>query len=188
MSHALLHLQEVARLALKIPHQDIEKLADELIQLRQRQGWLYIVGLGGSAGNASHMAADFRKLCRLQAYSMDNIPEITARANDEGWPTIFDGFLNSISGKDALFVLSVGGGTPQVSLPLVKAIDKAKSVNAMILGIVGPNGGYTYEHGDCVIRVPCEIEQTPHTEAFQAVIWHLLCCHPLLQRQATKWV
>lgn len=187
MSYTGKYLSEVREVASLIDSQQVELLADELKSLRDRGGWLYIVGLGGSAGNASHMAADLRKLCHIEAYSMDNMSEVTARANDEGWPTIFDGFLHSMMQKDALFVLSVGGGTSEVSLPLVRAIDKAKALNACIFGIVGPKGGYTYEHGDVVIRVPTPTNVTPHTEAFQAVLWHCLVSHPLLQLQATKW-
>ena len=137
--------------------------------------------------NSIHMAADFRKLCNINAFAFDNIAELTARANDEGLENIFTGWLSNIGKDDALFVLSVGGGTLRVSLSIVNAIDHAQSCGAKIFGIVGPNGGYTWTRGDVVIRIPATKNITPHTEAFQAVIWHALVSHPLLQRNATKW-
>lgn len=188
MSFSEAYLNEVADLAYLLPAKQIETLVEEIANCRDRDGTLYIVGLGGSAANASHMAADFRKLCMMDVRSLENMAEVTARANDEGWSTIFDGFLSNINSYDALFVLSVGGGTPTVSLPLITAIDMAKAAKARVFGIVGPHGGYTAEQGDCVIKVPCESNQTPHTEAFQAVIWHCLVSHPSLQRKSTKWV
>lgn len=167
--------------------ENVECLVKELIDLKPK-GRLFIVGVGGSAANASHMAYDLRKLCQIDARSLDNLAEVTARANDEGWATIFNGFLAGINRNDALFVLSVGGGTHNVSRPLVGAIDIAKLAGAKVFGIVGPNGGYTAEHGDCVIKIPCETNPTPYTEAFQAVLWHLIVSHPKLQSVPTKWV
>ena len=151
------------------------------------RGRLYIIGLGGSMANAIHMAADFRKLCDIDAEAVANVAEITARMNDEGPETIFDGFRPGPN--HALFVLSVGGGMPMVSPALIRAIDRAKEMLCPIFGIVGPEGGYTAEKADLCLRVPVENDKhvTPHTEAFQAVIWHCLVSHPLLQKRPTKW-
>lgn len=184
----LVYLSNVSHLATSLDIKSLEKLIDHLTALRTRNGTLYIVGLGGSAANASHMSADFRKLCAIDARSLDNIAEITARANDEGWETIFDGFLGKMGKEDALLVLSVGGGTGTVSTPLVRAVNKAKAAGTTVLGIVGPNGGHTGTLGDCVIKIPCKENQTPHTESFQVVVSHLLVSHPLLQKVPTKWV
>jgi D-sedoheptulose 7-phosphate isomerase len=150
------------------------------------KGKLYIVGLGGSLANAVHMAADLRKLCNINAEAFDNISEITARANDEGMDTIFVDWVKDSNVWDKLMVLSVGGGTPDVSGAICKAIDAFKG---QILGIVGPNGGYTAQKASICVRVPVENMErvTPHTEAFQGVIWHLLVSHPLLQKHKTKW-
>jgi D-sedoheptulose 7-phosphate isomerase len=164
---------------------ELEKMVAILMRLRE-VGRLYILGLGGSAANASHMAADFRKLVEIDARSLESVAEITARANDEGFSTIFDGFLRALKPEDAIFVLSVGGGTDTVSVPLMRAIDWAKAVGAQILGIVGPDGGYTAKHADCVIKIPSQ-NPTPYTESFQMVIAHLLCSHPSLQLVPTKW-
>ncbi len=128
-----------------------------------------------------------RRLCQMDARSLDNIAEITASANDDGWPTIFDGFLTDLCHYDAVFILSVGGGTDKVSLPLNIAISKAVYRKAKIYGIVGPDGGYTYKHANICLRIPCKTNTTPHTEAFQAVLWHCLVSHPKLQRVKTKW-
>lgn len=187
MSYAGEYLSYFEALANSLSRKDLEDLVEKLIEIRNHKRTLYIVGLGGSAANAIHMAADMRKLCAIDARSLDNIAEITARANDEGWKTIFDGFLNNIKSNDALFVLSVGGGTSAVSLPLVRAIDIANSKGSKVFGIVGPDGGYTAKHGDLVIKIPCKENPTPFTEAFQAVIWHYLVSHPQLQRAKTKW-
>ena len=136
--------------------------------------------------NAIHMAADLGKLCNVDALAFSNIAELTARANDEGWHTIFDGFLANAQEDDALIVLSVGGGTPTVSLPIVTAIS---AFPGKVYGIVGPNGGHTALHGDIIIQVPVKNPKhvTSHTEAFQAVVWHALVSHPLLQKRATTW-
>lgn len=187
MSHVANYLDQVAVIAGNLPSLEIEKLVEELVHLRAEKGTLYIVGLGGSAANASHMAADFRKLCQIDARSLDNVAEITARANDEGWSTIFDGFLTDLCEYDAVFILSVGGGTDKVSVPLIDVLSKARFVRAKIFGITGPDGGYTRQHADICIRIPCKTNTTPHTEAFQAVLWHCLVSHPKLQRVKTKW-
>ncbi len=163
-------------------------MVSELVALRERKGRLWLVGLGGSAANASHAANDFRKLCNIESYCLtDNVAELTARANDEGWAEAFS--LSYAKEGDALFVLSVGGGTENVSRPINASLLEASRLGLRILGIVGRDGGNTREAGDCVIVVPT-IEPahiTPHTEAFQAVIWHCLVSHPSLQRKPTKW-
>ena len=181
--HILDYMTEAATICQRISHADIERMAESLAAMK---GKLYIIGLGGSAANAIHAAADFRKLCNLNAEAFDNIAEITARANDEGLDTIFVDWLKDSSAWDKLMVLSVGGGTPLVSNAICNAIDASKG---QVLGIVGPDGGYTAEKGSIVIRIPVENAKhvTPHTEAFQAVIWHCLVSHPLLQRNKPKW-
>jgi D-sedoheptulose 7-phosphate isomerase len=150
------------------------------------KGRLYIVGMGGSLANAVHMAADLRKLCNIDAEAFDNLAELTARANDEGIETIFTDWVSRSTPADKLLVLSVGGGTSMVSQAICTAID---AFNGQVLGIVGPHGGYTALKASICIKVPVENEKhvTPHTEAFQAVIWHCLVSHPLLQKNATKW-
>lgn len=179
-------LRNVRTISTTLDSFEIDRMVHSLNLLRE-SGTLYILGLGGSAANASHMAADLRKLCHIDARSLDNVAEITARANDEGFDTIFDGFLRGLKSQDAIFVLSVGGGTADVSRPVVKSIERAKQIGARIFGIVGPNGGYTAEHGDCVIKIPADEDPTPYTEAYQMIIAHLLCSHPTLQRVETKW-
>jgi len=169
-------------------------MADQLVALRERKGRLFLIGVGGSAGNCSHAVNDFRKLCGIQAYSpVDNVSELTARANDEGWDTIFSGWLeiSDLSVRDAILILSVGGGDSarNVSTNIVKAIDFAKSRGAKVLGIVGRDTGYTAKHGDVVVVVPQVNADrvTPLSEAFQAVVWHCLVSHPQLQVNRTKW-
>jgi D-sedoheptulose 7-phosphate isomerase len=189
--HADTFLREVAAIAERLDRFGIENIARELDALRNRGGRLFLLGLGGSAANCSHAAADFRKLCGIQAQApTDNMAEFSARANDEGFRTVFTGWLkaNFADGDDALLVLSVGGGTEAVSQPITDAVRYAQDTGLAILGIVGPDGGVTAELGDVVLKVPAPGKHvTPHTEAFQAVIWHLLVSHPLLQRNATKW-
>ena len=182
--HALKYLTETVVIAQNIDPEQIEALARELHALK---GKLYIIGLGGSMANAVHMAADLCKLCEINAEAFCNIAEITARSNDEGFDTIFDGWIRRLSSNDAIFVLSVGGGTEKVSRAIVSAVLHAKRTGAKMFGIVGPEGGYTAAHGDIVIRIPAPDRITPHTEAFQAVIWHALVSHPLLQKKPTVW-
>lgn len=178
----------------KINLAQVDFLANELRGLRSQGGRLFVLGVGGSAGNASHAVNDFRKLCGIEAYApSDNVSELTARTNDEGWDTIFDGWLkiSNLNDKDALFIFSVGGGNLEknVSPGIVKAIDLAKKNQAKIFGVVGRDGGYTAQMGDCVIVIPTVNEQriTPHTEAFHAMIWHCLVSNPILQIKDTKW-
>ena len=188
MTHSRRFLDETSKIATLLDSDKIEAMAGELVSLRKRGGRLFVVGLGGSAANASHLVADIRKLCGIEAYApTDNIAELTARANDEGWPIIFNGFFWKFN--DALLVLSVGGGTEKVSLPLVGAVTIAKVMGMKVFGIVGRNGGYTATHADCCVIVPTVSPErvTPHTEAFQAVVWHCLVSHPDLQINKTKW-
>jgi D-sedoheptulose 7-phosphate isomerase len=194
MSHAALYLEEVCETARQLSTDSIEALCAELVALRDRRGRLFIIGVGGSAGNCSHAVNDFRKLCGIETYApTDNVSELTARTNDEGWHTVFSEWLkvSRANRDDAILVFSVGGGNLEknVSPNIVSAVQEAKKLGVRVLGIVGRDGGYTKQQGDVVVVVPT-IEAsrvTPHAEAFQAVIWHCLVSHPKLQLNATKW-
>jgi D-sedoheptulose 7-phosphate isomerase len=188
------HLKETSEIALKLSTKQIEAAINILRDLKNRKGRLFILGVGGSAGNANHAVNDFRKLAGIESYApTDNVSELTARTNDEGWETIFSGWLkvSHLIDSDAILILSVGGGNRElnVSPNLCEAIDHAKSVNAKIISIVGRDGGYALEHSDAGILVPTVNPSavTPHTESFQAVIWHLLVSHPDLKSNPTKW-
>jgi len=192
--HTTEFFDEVVEIAQQIDHKLIEKLAHELKELRDRGGRLFVLGVGGSAGNCSHAVNDFRKLCGIEAYApVDNVSELTARTNDEGWETVFAGWLkvSNIKAVDAVFVLSVGGGNLErnVSPNIVMALKFAKEQGLKIFGVVGRDGGYTKQVGDCVVVVPTveESRVTPHAEAFQGVVWHCLVSNPILQQMATKW-
>jgi D-sedoheptulose 7-phosphate isomerase len=194
MTHAQLYLEQVRQIAAALDHGLIEKMAEELADLRARGGRLFFLGVGGSAANCSHAVNDFRKLAGLEAYSpCDNVAEVTARTNDEGWPTIFEAWLrtSNAGSKDALFVFSVGGGDAarNVSPNIVRALDEGKRRGLKIFGIVGRDGGYTRKVGDWVLVVPTVDPGsiTPHAESFQAVVWHCLVSHPRLMAQANKW-
>jgi D-sedoheptulose 7-phosphate isomerase len=194
MTHSDVFFAESGRICATIDTARVELLANELAHLRERGGRLFILGAGGSAGNASHAVNDFRKLCGIEAYSpVDNVSELTARTNDEGWDTVFSGWLeiSKLNEHDALLIFSVGGGDVErnVSVNIVKAIDLAKSRRAKVFGIVGRSSGYTAHKGDVVIVVPVISAErvTPHSEAFQAVVWHCLVSHPVLQTKRTKW-
>jgi len=194
MDHAATFLDEVVETTRRIEPQSIEALCSELVNLRDRDGRLFILGVGGSAGNASHAVNDFRKLCGIEAYApTDNVAELTARTNDEGWPTVFSEWLkvSRANEKDAILIFSVGGGNLEknVSPNIVSAIALAKERGMRVLGVVGRDGGYTKKAGDCVVVSPTveESRVTPHAEAFQAVVWHCLVSHPKLQKNATKW-
>lgn len=194
MSHAATYLQEVRQTTDKLSVAEIEALCDELVALRDREGRLFFLGVGGSAGNCGHAVNDFRKLCGIETYApTDNVSELTARTNDEGWHTVFSEWLkvSRANAKDAIFVLSVGGGNLEknVSPNLVAAVQEAKKRGLRVLGIVGRDGGYTKQQGDAVVVVPTvePSRVTPHAEAFQGVIWHCLVSHPKLQLNATKW-
>ena len=171
-----------------------ERIAQKLADLRERGGRLFILGVGGSAGNASHAVNDFRKIAGIEAYApTDNVSELTARVNDDGWATVFEEWLkvSRLSERDAVLVFSVGGGNEDknVSPNLVRALKYAKNVKATVLGIVGRDGGYTAQVADACVIVPTvnPAHVTPHSEAFQAVVWHGLVTHPLLKRDETKW-
>jgi len=172
----------------------VDRVAAGLDALRARGGRLFVLGVGGSAGHASHAVNDFRKLCGIEAYApTDNVSELTARTNDEGWATIFDAWLRTsrANKNDAVFVFSVGGGNLEknVSPNIVAGLKEAKERGLKIFGVVGRDGGYTKKVGDCVIVIPTVDANrvTPHTEAFHAVVWHCLVSHPALQQIATKW-
>lgn len=194
MGHVDTYFDQVAEIAGTIDRVAIDGLAQELRALRDRGGRLFMLGVGGSAGNCSHAVNDFRKLCGIESYApTDNVPELTARTNDEGWETVFEAWLrvSKLNDKDAIFVFSVGGGDAErgVSVNIVRAVDLAKSVGARILGVVGRDSGHTAKNGDAVVVVPAPDKGlvTPHCEAFQAVVWHGLVSHPDLQVNDTKW-
>jgi D-sedoheptulose 7-phosphate isomerase len=193
-SHARRYLEQVAAVAAAIDSDALERMADELVALRDRDGRLFILGVGGSAANCSHAVNDFRKLCGIEAYTpVDNVAELTARTNDEGWETVFAAWLagSRADADDAVLVFSVGGGDAVrgVSANIVHGLDEAKRRGLRILGIVGRDGGYTKQVGDVVIVVPTvdDSQITPHAEAFQAVLWHGLSCHPRLMANANRW-
>jgi D-sedoheptulose 7-phosphate isomerase len=187
-------LREVQEIASKLDVGSIEAVVGKLVALRDNGGRLFFLGVGGSAANASHAVNDFRKIAGIECYApTDNISELTARTNDEGWATTFSAWLQTsrLSEKDALFILSVGGGdlVRNISPNLVEAIKLARTRNATVLGIVGRDGGYTALAGDAVVIIPTVNAGniTPHTEAFQSVILHLLVSHPILKKSQTKW-
>jgi D-sedoheptulose 7-phosphate isomerase len=188
------YFEQAAKICGEIDRKAVESIVGALVDLRKRKGRLFILGVGGSAGNAAHAVNDFRKLCGIESYApTDNVSELTARTNDEGWETVFAGWLevSQISERDAVLIFSVGGGNKEknVSVNLIHALDKAKSCGAKILGVVGRDGGYTAKVGDHVLIVPTVDPAlvTPHSEAFQAVVWHCIVSHPALQIQKTKW-
>jgi D-sedoheptulose 7-phosphate isomerase len=185
--HADTYLREAAEIAAGVDRDAIERLAIELNQLRDLRGRLFVVGLGGSFSNAEHCAADLWKLCLIEAQA-PNVAEMSAWINDSGRQDAFAGALRWMRPQDALLVLSVGGGTADVSQALVFAIDEFRSVSQKVFAIVGPHGGYAASKADIVVAIPApETRVTPHTEAFQAVVWHCLVSHPLLQWHKTKW-
>jgi len=192
--HSSNFFSEVAKIAQSIDSAAVETLARELADLRQRGGRLFFLGVGGSAANCSHAVNDFRKLCGIEAYTpVDNVAELTARTNDEGWDTVFAAWLKTsrATRNDAVFVFSVGGGNLEknVSANIVAGLKEAKQRGLKVFGVVGRDGGYTKQVGDCVVLVPMldASRVTPHTEAFQAVVWHCLVSHPALQQMSTKW-
>jgi len=187
-------LEETRHIVDLLDAERIERLALKLAQVRQNGGRLFILGVGGSAGSASHAANDFRKLAGFEAYCpTDNVSELTARTNDEGWDTVFAAWLagSRLSAKDGVLVFSVGGGDLErnVSANLVKALQYAQSVGATIAGVVGRDGGYTAKAADVCVLIPTVNPDriTPHTEAFHGVLWHLLVSHPALKTAPTKW-
>jgi len=193
-SYAREHLAETARIAAELDAGVIDRMAVLLAELRARGGRLFFLGVGGSAGNASHAVNDFRKIAGIEAYTpTDNVSELTARTNDEGWDTVFVSWLKGsrLRRDDMIFVLSVGGGSLEknVSPNLVRALTYAREIGAQIIGVVGRDGGFTATVADACVIVPTVSPDrvTPHTEAFQAVVWHLLVSHPLVKVAETKW-
>ncbi len=194
MSFVQEYLEETQQVVARLDAAVIEKMVDELARVRGRGGRLFILGVGGSAANASHAVNDFRKICGFEAYApTDNVSELTARTNDEGWATVLAEWLKGsrLNGNDALLILSVGGGNLEknVSPNLVSAIQLAKQVGASVLGIVGRDGGYTAREATACVIIPTVNPEhvTPHSEAFQAVVWHLFVSHPKLKVNRTKW-
>jgi D-sedoheptulose 7-phosphate isomerase len=187
-------LQEAGKIVSSLSVQDIDRTAGLLAEVREEGGRLFILGVGGSAGSASHAVNDFRKLCGFEAYCpTDNVSELTARTNDEGWATVFAEWLkgSKLRKEDGVLVFSVGGGDLErdISANLVRAVEYAKSVGARVLGVVGRDGGHTAKVADVCILIPVVNPDrvTPHTEAFHGVIWHLLVTHPALKVHPTKW-
>jgi D-sedoheptulose 7-phosphate isomerase len=194
MTHSEQYLEEVAEIAARLNRDEIERLALLLSDVRARGGRLFFLGVGGSAANCSHAVNDFRKLAGFEAYApTDNVSELTARANDDGWSSVFAAWLKGsrLRAGDIVFVLSVGGGDREanISANLVEALEYARQVGAAIVGIVGRDGGFTARLAEAVIVIPSVNPErvTPHSEAFQAVVWHLLVSHPALQQTPTTW-
>ena len=194
MSYSEQHLQETAQIVSQLDPALCEKAVEILAAVRAKNGRLFILGVGGSAANASHAVNDFRKIAGLECYApTDNVSELTARTNDDGWASVFAEWLKGsrLNERDALLILSVGGGDREknISPNLVAALQLAKERRATILGIVGRDGGYTAQVADVVICIPTvnRINVTPHTEAFQAIVWHLFVSHPSLKTAQTKW-
>ena len=193
MSFAAQFLKEAGEIAAQIDTSRVEELAKALAEVREAGGRVFFLGVGGSAGNASHAVNDFRKIAKIECYApTDNVSELTARTNDEGWSTVFVEWLRTskLRAEDALFILSVGGGDKErnISANLISAIDLAKERGAKVLGIVGKSEGYTAKNGlTVVIPIVNDAHITPHSEAFQAVVWHCLVSHPLVKAAQTKW-
>ena len=187
-------LRETADIAKRIDSDAVEQVVKCLAEARERGGRLFLIGSGGGAGHASHAACDFRKLCNFEAYApYDNVSELTARVNDEGWDVSILNWLkvSRFGSKDCILVFSVGGGNLEknISANLVKVVAYAKEIGASVVGIVGKDGGFTKKVGDAVVIIPTIVAEriTPHTEGFQAIVWHLIVSHPLLQVNRAKW-
>lgn len=194
--HSEQFLSEIVATCALIDHEALDSVAWNIERLHFTNGRLFILGVGGSAANASHAVNDFRKLCGIEAYApTDNVAELTARTNDDGFATVFANWLtvSRIRAEDTVLIFSVGGGNTDrnVSVNIINAIDTAKAANACVIGIVGRDGGYTAAHAHACVIIPPLAPDHPHvtpiTESFQAIIWHLLVSHPLLQRNPTKW-
>jgi D-sedoheptulose 7-phosphate isomerase len=192
--HTKKYFEEIRTISDLVDIKKIEELVKELSILRTARGRIFFLGVGGSAANCSHAVNDFRKLCGIEAYSpTDNVSELTARINDDGWDSVFSSWLkvSRLCSDDALFIMSVGGGSIEsmVSVNLVKAIDYAKEIESKVFGIVGRDGGYAKQKGDVIVNIPNINEKlvTPYAESFQGVIWHCIVSHPDLQINATKW-
>ena len=194
MNYIKTYLEQTSKIALMLDQDHIHQAVNILKTVRQNKGRLFILGVGGSAGNASHAVNDFRKIAGIEAYApTDNVSELTARVNDDGWDSVFSSWLkvSNLNSKDVLIIFSVGGGSIEknISTNLVKALNHAKTVNAKTIGVVSRNGGYTKEVADCCILIPTLTPETvtPHAEEFQAVVWHLLVSHPEIQKNQMKW-
>jgi len=194
MTYSKQHLDEAIEIINKIDVDAIENVAKLLAEVKKEQGRIFFLGVGGSAGNCSHAVNDFRKIVEIESYApTDNVSELTARTNDEGWPTIFEPWLklSKLNSKDAVFIFSVGGGNLEenISPNLVNALKYSQTVGAKITGVVGKDGGYTAKVANACVIIPVVNKETitPHSEAFQAVVWHLLVSHPLLKQNQTKW-
>ena len=194
MNYSQKHLNEAVEIIRQIDHSIIENMADLLLETKTDNGRIFFLGVGGSAGNCSHAVNDFRKIVGIECYApTDNVSELTARTNDEGWASIFVEWLkvSKLNSNDCLFILSVGGGNLEknISPNLVEALKFGKSVGSKIVGVVGRDGGYTAKVADACVVIPTVNPEniTPHSEAFQAVVWHLLVSHPKLKLNQTKW-
>ena len=188
------HLAEAIEIIKKIETKQIEKIVDLILNVRNEKGRIFFLGVGGSAGNCSHAVNDFRKIVGIESYAPTaNVSELTARTNDEGWSTIFSEWLkvSNLNPKDLIFVFSVGGGNIEknISPNLVEALNYGKSIGCKLVGVIGRDGGYTSKVADACVIIPTVNEKTitPHTEAFQAVVWHLIVSHPKLKLNETKW-
>lgn len=194
MNYVAQYFHEAAEILNRLDHSAIERTADLLLELRERGGRLFLLGVGGGAGHASHAVCDFRKIAQIEAYSpSDNASELTARVNDDGWESCYANWLRGchLNNADMVFVFSVGGGdaTKNISANLVRALDHAREVGATICGVIGRDGGYTAQVANACVLVPVVNPSTitPHTESFQALIWHLLVSHPQLRAAEMKW-
>ena len=194
MTYSNKHLEETSKIVEKLDIKIIENIVNLLAKVKSKGGRIFFLGVGGSAGNCSHAVNDFRKIVGIECYApTDNVSELTARTNDEGWSTVFSEWLkiSKLSEKDMLFIFSVGGGNlkKKVSTNLVEALKYGKSIGSKIVGIVGRDGGYTAKVSDTCLIIPTVNPKTvtPHSEAFQSIIWHLLVSHPKLKSKQTKW-
>ena len=194
MIYSNTHLSEASNIIKKIDTKKIENMVDIILNVRKQKGRIFFLGVGGGAGNSSHAANDFRKIIGIESYApTDNVSELTARANDDGLDSIFSEWLkvSNLSSKDLIFVFSVGGGSIEknISPNIVAALKYGKSVGSKLIGVVGRDGGYTSKIADVCLIIPTVNEKTitPHTEAFQAIIWHLIVSHPKLKLNETKW-
>jgi D-sedoheptulose 7-phosphate isomerase len=194
MSYTAQYFEEATKILSLLDQSAVERTADLLLELRERPGRLFLLGVGGGAGHASHAVCDFRKIAEIEAYApSDNVSELTARVNDEGWDTCYANWLRGsrLNKDDMVFVFSVGGGDAKnnISANLVRALEHARDVRARICGVVGRDGGYTKQVADACVLVPVVNKSTitPHTESFQALVWHLLVSHPKLKVGEMKW-
>jgi D-sedoheptulose 7-phosphate isomerase len=194
MTYTKKYIEEIHRVTDGLDQGAIKRMIRSLVELREKGGRLFFLGVGGGAGNATHAVNDFRKICGIESYTpTDNISELSARINDDGWDSAFANWLKGsrLNDRDGVFVFSVGGGNPEknISMNLVKALEYAKECGAKIFGVVGRDGGYTARVADACVIIPTVNPQTvtPHTEAFQAVVWHLIVSHPAMKINEMKW-